>query len=89
MEWIVDEREQVSALSCINKSNRKYVESFSPFLDDMPIQALKWEDHYRYLGVQEGRTRVSSLKGFERHYYFSSYSCMPFWLLEENYYLHV
>lgn len=53
------------ALSMINNSNRKYVEHFQPKLGPDLLPALKWEDHYRYLGVQSGRQRSGTKKGLE------------------------
>ena len=36
------------------------IESFSPEFSGQPILALKWEDTYRYLGVEVGRPRSGS-----------------------------
>ena len=48
-------------LSLINSSSRgRYVEPFSPEFSGQPIPALKWEDTYRYLGVEVGRPRSGS-----------------------------
>jgi len=53
------------ALSMINNSNRKYAEPFQPKLGPDLLPALKWEDHYRYLGVQSGRQRSGTKKELE------------------------
>ena len=45
-------------LSMINRGSRgRYVEPFSPLYGSEPIPALKWEDTYKYLGVEIGRPR--------------------------------
>ena len=50
------------ALSMINNRNRKYVEPFEPQADEAThIPALKWEDSYKYLGVQLGRERRGTM----------------------------
>ncbi len=49
------------ALSAINATSQKYVESFSPKVNGVPIPALKQEDRYKYLGVQTGWTTNQSL----------------------------
>ena len=49
------------ALSMINNVKRKYVEPFQPKIYNALIPALKWEDHYKYLGVQAGRQRSGSM----------------------------
>lgn len=49
----------------INSSNQKYVEPFQPKLGDELIPALKWEDRYKYLGVQTGREKLKSMKELE------------------------
>ena len=50
------------ALSMINNRNRKYVEPFEPQVDEAThIPALKWEDSYKYLGVQLGRERRGTM----------------------------
>lgn len=54
-----------ASLSAINSKTRKYVESFSPTLNNQPIVALKWEERYKYLGVQIGRTKLSTLSGLK------------------------
>ena len=51
-----------AALSVINEGPRKYVESFSPSLQGSDIRALKWGERYRYLGVEIGRRRSTSLQ---------------------------
>ncbi len=53
--------QKCAALSAINASSRKYVGSFSPKINGVPIPALKWEDRYKYLGVQTGQTTNQSL----------------------------
>ena len=50
-----------SKCASLNSQSRKYVESYSPILDGKPVPALKWEQTYKYLGVQFGRTRISTL----------------------------
>ncbi len=47
-------------LSMINSRGR-YVESFSPAYGTDSIPALKWEDTYRYLGVEIGRPRKGTV----------------------------
>ena len=50
------------ALSLINSASRKYVEPFSPRINESTrIPALKWQDTYKYLGVQTGVERQPSL----------------------------
>ena len=49
------------AFSMINNVKRKYVEPFQPKIYNALIPALKWEDHYKYLGVQAGRQRSGSM----------------------------
>ncbi len=49
-----------AVLSTINRNNRKYVEPFQPTMGPDLIPALKWVDHYKYLGVQMGRQRLGS-----------------------------
>ena len=42
---------------------QKYVELFEPAIDvSASIQALKWKDSYKYLGVQLGRERRDSME---------------------------
>ena len=53
------------ALSMINSPSRKYVEPFHPNLGQDPIPALKWEDRYKYLGIQTGRERLRSMDELE------------------------
>ena len=53
--------DKCAALSCINHTTRKYVESFSPGLNGDSIKPLKWAERYRYLGVPMERTRLQSL----------------------------
>ena len=53
--------EKCASLSCINSTPRKYVQSFSPLVKGNPIRALKWGERYRYLGVDTGRTRITTL----------------------------
>ena len=49
-----------------NSSKRAYVEPFSPALDStLCIRALKWEDSYKYLGVNIGRERKGAVDGLE------------------------
>ena len=46
----------------INNRNRKYVKPFEPQVDEANhIPALKWEDSYKYLGVQLGRERRGTM----------------------------
>ena len=53
--------EKCGALTMVNYARRKYVEPFSPSIDDHhSIPALKWEDTYKYLGHQVGRDRGQS-----------------------------
>ena len=40
-----------------SSSRRRYVESFSPPFENQAIPALRWEDTYKYLGVEIGRPR--------------------------------
>ena len=54
--------EKCAALSIINEGQRKYVESFAPSLQGGAIKALKWGERYRYLGVEVGRRRTTSLQ---------------------------
>ena len=52
------------ALSIVNSVKRKYAKPFQPKINyDALIHVLKWEDHYRYLGVQAGRQRSGSMNG--------------------------
>ena len=45
-------------LSMMNRGSRgRYVEPFSPLYGSEPIPALKWEDTYKYLGVEIGRPK--------------------------------
>ena len=49
-------------LSMINSSSRgRYIESFSPAYGTDSIPALKWEDTYRFLGVEIGRPRKDTV----------------------------
>ena len=49
-----------------NSSKRAYVEPFSPALDStLCVRALKWEDSYKYLGVNIGRERKGVVDGLE------------------------
>lgn len=50
-----------AALSVINGRPRKYVESYTPTLQGSIIRALKWDDRYKYLGVEVGWRRATSL----------------------------
>ena len=50
-----------AALSVINGRPRKYVESYTPTLQGSIIRALKWDDRYKYLGVEVGRRRATLL----------------------------
>ena len=38
----------------LSRSARQFAETFSPTLNDEPIPAMKWEDHYKYLGCKVG-----------------------------------
>ena len=53
------------SLSTINNKGRKYVESFQPKLNRDLIPALKWDDHYKYLGIESGRERAGRIKELE------------------------
>ena len=54
-------------LSIINSSARgRYVEPFSPCFGDQCIPALRWEDTYRYLGVEVGRQRSGTLDNLSK-----------------------
>ena len=51
------------ALSMINNAKRVYVESFQPKLSpNQSIPAPRWEESYRYLGVQIGRERKATME---------------------------
>ena len=50
-----------ASLSMMNSKSRKYVESFSPKLNNQHIPALKWEERYKYLGIKVGREKMCSL----------------------------
>ena len=50
-----------ASLSAINNKSRKYVESYSPNFGNQAILALNWEERYKYLGVQVGRERLTTL----------------------------
>lgn len=54
-----------SSLSAINSRRHKYVESYSPTLNNESIPALKWEDRYKYLGTEFGRSRDSTLNSLK------------------------
>ena len=42
-------------LSMINHGSRKYVDKYRPKLGEDVLPALKWNDRYKYLGVDRGR----------------------------------
>lgn len=50
-----------ASISAINHRTRMYVEPYSPMLNNQAIPALKWDERHKYLGIQIGRTRLSSL----------------------------
>ena len=59
--------QKCGSLSMINNSKRAYMELFSPALDPvLCIPALKWEDSYKYLGVNFGRERKGVVDRLEK-----------------------
>ena len=48
------------ALSMISNRNQKYVKPFEPQVDEAN-SILKWEDAYKYLGIQLGRDRRGTM----------------------------
>ena len=56
------------SLSMINNRKEKYVEPYSPDLDDdHSIPAWKWEDSYKYLGVCLGRERKGKMEDLTKN----------------------
>ena len=43
-----------ASLTCVNNTPRRYIDPFSPSLDGEHIPAMKWEEHYKYLGWSLG-----------------------------------
>ena len=57
-----------ASLSCINHTTRRYVDPYSPTLLGNPIPAMKWEDHYKYLGCHLGAKRKAELQNLAEQF---------------------
>ena len=62
--------EKCGALIMINHARKKYVEPFEPAVGNgLSIPALKWEDSYKYLGVNTGRERKGTMTDLANRMY--------------------
>ena len=56
------------SLSCINHTTRRYVDPYSPSLLGNLIPAMKWEDHYKYLGRHLGANPKAELQNLAEQF---------------------
>ena len=41
---------------------KKYIKTFTPYIQGQPIKSVKWCDKYKYLGVSVGQESPASLE---------------------------